>query len=173
MRSRSFTAGLISKSKTTEKLGNERRNDLRRCLKAILDVIGPLFPREQNRDLAGELEEILFQAVRLSQTLRCQRALWSVRHVIPRASSNDLPVYFERPFMVNERGDAGDEGDRSRRRVVEVVVSPALFKCGNPDGEQYDVETCIEPAKVRSFLPADPTLTSGARDDQAGARIKH
>ena len=56
--------------------------------------------------------------------------------------------------MDDEGGDGDDRDDdgRSPRSVVEIVVSPALFKRGNTDGEQYDIETCIERAKVRSFL---------------------
>lgn len=59
--------------------------------------------------------------------------------------------------MVNEREDTSDEDDPLYERLVEVVVTPALFKRGNTDGEQYDIETCIEPAKVRIVLLRKPT----------------
>ena len=135
-----------------------------KCGKLILDVVGPLAPKDQREQLANDLQGILVQAITFSQTLRCQRASWSVRHVVRRASSNDQPVYFDKSIMVNERGDASDDGDGPYRRLVEFVVSPALFKRGDTDGEQYDIETCLELAKVRSFLPPNPASTGGKRE---------
>ena len=157
---RAFTASLVSRSKVIQSTGIDKEQGFVNCVKSILDVVSPLAPKDQSEQLASDLQEILIQAVKLSQTLRCQRASWSVRHVVPRASSND-PVHFDGSVMVNERDDAGDDGHQSYRRLVEVVVSPALFKRGNTDGEQYDVETCIVRAKVRSFLSPNPAGTGG------------
>lgn len=165
---RAFTASLVSRSKVVNKAGIDQKAYFVKCVNSILDVVGPLAPKDKSEQLATDLEEILVQAIKLSQTLRCQRASWSVRHVVPRASSKDLTVHFDGSIMVDERGDAGDDGDQSYRRLVEVVVSPALFKRGNTDGEQYDIESCMEPARVRSLLPPNPASTGGERLGHTG-----
>lgn len=140
---RAFTVSLVSRSKAVKHAGNDQKRCFADCANFILELVGPLAPKGQSEQLASDLEEVLVQAIKLSQTLRCQRASWSVRHVIHRASSNDKPVHFDESVMVNEREDTSDEDDPLYERLVEVVVSPALFKRGNTDGEQYDIETCI------------------------------
>ena len=72
--------------------------------------------------------------------------------------------------MEDDGGEGDDRDDHGRppMKVVEIVVSPALFKRGNTDGEQYDVETCIDRAKVRSLLPTKPVSPYGFKHGTYG-----
>jgi hypothetical protein len=36
----------------------------------------------------------------------------------------------------------------SRGKRVTLVITPALFKCGNADGEGYEVKSCMVPLLV-------------------------
>ena len=40
-------------------------------------------------------------------------------------------------------------GSRSRGRIVELVVSPGLYKRGNTNGQGFDTETCMERSEVK------------------------
>lgn len=117
---------------------------------------------EEFKALEDELEGILFQAVRLSQTLRCQRACWSVRYLGSGAHASSKPglangsVFFDGDSMHDIHGDEDSDGEDVRthyRKIVEIVVSPGLFKRGNTDGERFDVESCIEPSEVKCKRP--------------------
>ena len=133
------------------------------CGHRIMSLIGPWVDQKTRQKLEEELLGILFQAVRLSQTLRCQRASWSVRHVVDPSTqdpglttSASPPLFFDEAVMDDKHGDddsdidADDPMDRSRK-IVEVVVSPALFKRGNTDGERFEIESCVEPAEVKCY----------------------
>lgn len=124
------------------------------CLAQISNVVEPLAPKDREEQLTNDLFGILKQAVALSQTLRCQRAAWSVRHIVPPGQSlTPGPVFFKDRIMEDMDGGSYDSEDgesQPRPKIVDVVVSPALFKRGNTDGERFDVETCIEKAQVKA-----------------------
>ncbi|KAG8530513.1 uncharacterized protein KY384_005016 [Bacidia gigantensis] len=162
---RALTTSLVSKQISKNKTSNDVENKVNECLKRIMDVVGPLAPEGKIAQLEHDLHGLLLQAVKLSQTLRCQRASWSVRHVVSlEAASLDGPVVLDDSIMEDVPNDRDHESDISRvpYRIVEVVVTPALFKKGNTDGEQYDVESCVGQAEVRSKAPAVVT-NSGDR----------
>ena len=59
----------------------------------------------------------------------------------------DSPLYFDEGSIEDKYGD--EDSDRrsiptSSLKRVEIVISPSVWKCGNTDGERYDVEFCVE-----------------------------
>lgn len=135
------------------------------CRQRILAVVRPLSPRDRRAQLEEDLDAILLQAVKLSQTLRCQRASWSIRHPLPaQAALRGSPVFLNPSVMEDKNKDDdsdNDEAPRQYRKIVKIVMSPALFKRGNTDGEQFDVEACVQRAEVVCILPPIPTKAHG------------
>lgn len=87
---RAFTVSLVSRSKAVNDAGNDQKRCSADCANFILELVGPLAPIGQSEQVASDLEEVLVQAIKLSQTLRCQRASWSVRHVRARTTSQSI-----------------------------------------------------------------------------------
>ena len=113
--------------------------------------------------LEDGLQKILSDAVKLSQTLRCQRAFWSIRQagsVVNRtlnAGRTGSWLYFDENTMDDEQGDEDSEGrsiPTSSRKTVEIIISPSLWKCGDTDGERYDIESCVERSEVKCKRPS-------------------
>lgn len=124
------------------------------CSHRIMSLIGPLVDLDTRKRLEQELLGILLQAVRLSQTLRCQRASWSVRHVVDPKTQDPGSISFDETFMDDKHGDDDSDTDARMhwyRKMVEIVVSPGLFKRGNTDGEGFEEESCVEPAEVKCY----------------------
>lgn len=157
---RALTAGLVSKFDASSKTGRGMEGYVSECSRQIMDLIGPWVGLDKRQKLEEELLGILLQAVKLSQILRCQRASWSVRHVIgansqdPGLTAPDMPTFFDEVVMDDKHGDDDSEDDSSTPRgqkIVEIVVSPGLFKRGNTDGERFEFESCVEQAEVRCY----------------------
>ena len=79
--------------------------------------------------------ELLSDAVKLSQTLRCQRAFWSIRQAGSDSRRNlsagcaDSLLYFDEATMDDTYGDEDSNGrssPTSSRKIVEIVISPSL-----------------------------------------------
>ena len=125
---------------------------------------------EDQGELEDGLRKILLDAVKLSQTLRCQRALWSIRQPGPFIDGNinagraDSLFYFDEVAMDDKHGDEDSDGrsiPTSSRKIVEIIISPSLWKRGNTDGERYDVEFCVERSEVKCReipLPPEPVM---------------
>ena len=95
---------------------------------------------------------ILLCAVSLSKTLRCQRACWSVRHVHGPSAKDITAVFFDEAVMDDKHGDENSDGQEIPTvdgKLVEIVVSPALFKRGNTDGERFEFESCLQRSEVK------------------------
>ena len=46
--------------------------------------------------------------------------------------------------------DSDKEDSQVRNgKLVEIFVTPSLFKSGNSDGEQFDVESCVQRSEVK------------------------
>ena len=134
-------------------------------------VLGPLAPADKRNKLENDLHGTLVQAVQLSQTLRCQRACWSVRSVGPRQPSPvQSPMFFDESIMEDMDGisDIEDNEGHAPVKIVDIIITPALFKRGNTDGEQFENETCIEKAQVRTQSPLE--AGSDSRHQQRGHR---
>lgn len=128
------------------------------CSHHIMTLIGPWVNLDTRKRLEEDLLGILLQAVEFSQILRCQRASWSVRHVVERTqdsalTTSDAAMFFNKTTMDDKHGDDSDDDDSMSRyqKLVEIVVSPGLFKRGNTDGERFEFESCVEPAEVRCY----------------------
>ena len=160
---RALTAGLVSKLDTSSKTGKGQEGHVSSCGRRIMALVGPWVDLDTRKKLEGDLEAILLQAVQLSQVLRYQRASWSVRHVVDAkphdsmSATSDTPVFFNEAIMDDKHGDDDSDDDVSShryRKIVEIVVSPGLFKRGDTDGERFDFEACVERAEVRCYSPA-------------------
>ncbi|MCJ1428893.1 hypothetical protein MMC29_006804 [Sticta canariensis] len=161
---RALTAGLVSKLGASSKTGRGMEDHVSHCSHRIMSLIGPWVDLDTRQKLEEDLSGILLQAVRLSQTLRCQRASWSVRHIVdpttqdPRLTTSDRrAVFFDEAVMDDKHGDDDSDTDTDApmaryRKIVEIVVSPALFKRGNSDGERFEDESCAEPAEVKCYI---------------------
>ena len=64
----------------------------------------------------------------------------------------DSPLYFDEGSIEDKYGD--EDSDRrsipiSSPKIVGLVIPLSLWKCGNTDGERYDVEFCVERSWVK------------------------
>ncbi|KAL8706629.1 MAG: hypothetical protein Q9225_007930 [Loekoesia sp. 1 TL-2023] len=154
---RALSTNLASKQGVSNKSDKSSEAHIRNCMAQIFAAVVPFAPERRRAQLEHDLFGILHQAVELSQMLRCQRACWSVRHVVPPPSSSfDIPLLLNEFTMEDIDGDmaGGDDLASTAKKTVSIVVSPALFKRGNTDGEQFDVETCVVKAEVNARPPA-------------------
>ncbi|MCJ1467732.1 hypothetical protein MMC07_006357 [Pseudocyphellaria aurata] len=148
---RALTAGLVSRLHATSKPGKGMESQVTDCSRVIMRLIGSWVNLDTRETLKKGLLGILLQAVDFSKVLRCQRASWSVRHV---DLTSDAGMVFNEAIMDNRHGDddSGDDDSMSRyQKLVEIVVSPGLFKRGNTDGERFEVESCLARAEVRCY----------------------
>ena len=117
-----------------------------------MSLIGQWVSEDDRKALEESLQAILFNAVSLSRTIRCQRASWSVRH-IDGAAARDCQLLYDEVVMNDEEHReedmSGEEIVTSRPKLVEIVASPGLFKRGNSDGELYEFESCLYRSEVR------------------------
>lgn len=126
-----------------------------------MGVIGNLVAPEKRGALEDTLSTVLLQATKLSQALRCQRACWSIRHLgdaIHQRRQSGRPdefILFDEATMDDKHGDEdSDEEDGQSEKIVEIFITPCLFKSGNSDGERFDVETCFERSEVKCRAPS-------------------
>ena len=127
-----------------------------KCRKRIMNAIGDWIPASGKQEQENELSRILAEAVDLSKQLRCQRAYWSVRYPgsdIGQGDSQRGASSFDENIMVEKfTQDDNDDGVSSteyEEKNIEVIVTPGLFKRGNTDGEQFEVEYCRQKAIVK------------------------
>ena len=156
---RALSTTLISKVESaSSKTGKGMEGHVIGCSNRIMGVVGNCVATESKKALEDSLLPVLLYAVHFSQTLRCQRALWSVRHLggslHRRLQSGpwDGKVEFDEGTMDDKHGDDDSDGEGAHiqhGKVVEVLITPALFKSGNTDGERFDVETCVERSEVK------------------------
>lgn len=105
-------------------------------------------------NIKAELERIFDKAIQFSSILKTQRAAFDLIYpdigppmtvdvqgapkVIPRAM-NLQPDWM----------DVDDPEDHNTMSIVDFIVEPALFKCGNANGEKYEMNAgCFMKAKV-------------------------
>ncbi|KAF2815179.1 uncharacterized protein BDZ99DRAFT_549751 [Mytilinidion resinicola] len=154
---RAFTIDLLSKTYTDKGLTDNGSIQIISAAREIMSFIGVWASPERHDELEDGLIAIFEDAIWLSQLLRRQRALWYVRfpRPIPRTDTT-LPglLLFDPATMTDEWSeDTEQDLQLLRQRYVEIVVSPALFKRGNVDGERYDVEYAAVPASVLLRAP--------------------
>jgi len=97
-------------------------------------------------EVEAELVFIFEKAVQISHMLRQQRAYWTLRFpqvICTDASAPGGVLLFNKSTMVDD-----DDNEIQSPRVVEIVVTPAVFKQGTADGERFDIWTCLHQAIV-------------------------
>ena len=156
---RALTTTLVSKlDDGTSKTGEGMEIYVTQCSDRIIGVVGNWVGADDRKALEEDLLTVLLQAVKLSQTLRCQRAYWSVRHLGdtihpgPQSGPPNGLIFFNEASMDDKygEGDSDEEGANAPfSKIVEVFVTPGLFKSGNSDGERFDIETCVERSEVK------------------------
>lgn len=122
----------------------------------ILSLVGAWAEPARHLELEINLEAIFTDAIRFSQDLRRQRALWYVNFPGPQIRHDarpPAPLMFDPAKMTDTTVDEWPEGIRTdprflRQQYVEMVVAPALYKRGNVDGERYEIEDLVVPASV-------------------------
>ncbi len=162
---RALTATLISRLDTYNRTDGGTEAGVAACNTRIMSLVANWVAAEDQGKLEDGLRKILSDAVELSQTLRCQRASWSIRQAgsfvnrTSNAGDADNLLYFDEGTMDDQHGDEDSNGrsiPTSSRKIVQIVISPSLWKCGNTDGGQYDVEYCAERSAVKCKRPSFP-----------------
>jgi hypothetical protein len=170
---RSYTASMIARSclahdAPTTDWYQEQVNEIKEQIWAL---VGAWLPKSaQATSLAG-LDEVISSAIALSCIIRQQRAYWTVAFpesspassVVSQVTSKTpsqgkSPILFD-PETMRDGKDGEEELDGNCQRslenhVVELMISPALFKRGDASGNKYDEESCFMPAEVRCQLPS-------------------
>ncbi|KAL8953268.1 MAG: hypothetical protein Q9222_000873 [Ikaeria aurantiellina] len=148
---RVLTTTFVSRLNTSSNTGQGMETHVTKCCDYVMGLVGAWVGTRDRKSLEEDLLAILFNAVSLSKTIRCQRAQWSVRQVGSLSASID-PILFDGQIMEDKHGGEDSDGEdipTADGRRVEILVSPALFKRGNTDGERFEFESCIERAEVK------------------------
>ncbi|KAK0512043.1 hypothetical protein JMJ35_005171 [Cladonia borealis] len=162
---RALTATLISRLGTYNKTDESTEMGITACSRRIMSLVAIWVAAEDRRMLEDGLQKILSDAVELSQTLRCQRAFWSIRlagSFVDRtlnAGRVGSLLYFDEGTMDDKHGDEDSDGrsiPTSSQKAVEIIITPSLWKCGNTDGERYDLQSCVERSEVKCKRPLPP-----------------
>lgn len=108
---------------------------------AIMRLLQPWVGSNSSGDQHQQsLTSILIHALEFSCLLRRQRADWSLKFpetTSGTAESKRLTATFDATRMKDFRS-AGGEGQPASGTHVQIFIAPALFKCGNMDGEKYE-----------------------------------
>lgn len=108
---RALTATLISRLDTYNKTDEGTETGLTTCSTRIMSLVANWVAVEDQGKLEDGLRKILSDAVKLSQTLHCQRALWSIRQAgsfvnrTLNAGCADSLLYFDEGTMDDNDGD--------------------------------------------------------------------
>lgn len=154
---RALTFALFNRQFAPPRWPQDTDAAFQQTIEKIISVIKPLASASVDlADLERRLQENVFvPAVELSQRLRRQRACWYVRfpHIMVASSlpQNEYtePYIFRPDEMKDVDSPSDDEDDTSGcLKAVDIVITPSLYKSGNHDGEQYDVEYPVLKAEV-------------------------
>ena len=154
---RSFTAELLSRVTAGKEAEGEREAFLRNKCHEFLNFAGNWVAPDQKLDVAKATNDLFKDAIKLSHLLRRQRANWSIRNLHaavargkPRREAEEVTYRFDDRIMkdIDDEGYSSDDTGGPRKKVVDIFIEPALFKCGNADGEGFEIETCIAHALV-------------------------
>lgn len=122
----------------------------REIAKDIMKVVEIWAPESELDRLYTGLIELTVRAIDISQVMRRQRALWTLRHPSDclTKEETDSAVLKSQGWFEDKADEDEEQSEQAISRVVGLVVSPGLFKRGNADGERYDIESCIKTAEV-------------------------
>ncbi|KAL8798871.1 MAG: hypothetical protein Q9182_006327 [Xanthomendoza sp. 2 TL-2023] len=156
---RAFTAGLLSKN-IQGTLEGHSQAEISRAVQEVMQLVASWGVLEKAREHEMTLTSIFVEAVRLSQFLRQQRALWCVRFpprtaAVPekRLETEQIAsLKFDPSCMKDEWSEEEDESANVLHgKPVEIIITPALFKRGNLNGEHFDKEYQAAPAFVMLY----------------------
>ncbi|KAJ4156411.1 hypothetical protein NW754_008039 [Fusarium falciforme] len=154
---RTLTLALLDKRFHSCPWTQDTMETLDDIMQTTLEVIRPL--GSPTADMA-ELERTLFEnvfvpAVELSQVLRRQRAYWYVQfpHVMAAKdllSDEHTQPYIFKPDQMADIDSSDEEADARGQclKSVDIIILPGLYKCGDNDGERYEIESVVEKAQV-------------------------
>ena len=152
---RAWTAELLSTTSSEPFPELSRQPTIRAAVKEAMSLISPLAPPKQVQGLEQSLSDIYRDAVRFAQMSRRQRAAWSVRFPSkpPTNLIGESRLMVDPSYMRNELDGGDEELDEEplRQQFVEIVVTPALLKKGNANGEHYDRQLTAVPAGVKVY----------------------
>ncbi len=154
---RALTTGLISRCSEGNRPNKDQLAFVHEQAECAMNGIGRWIPAEQQAQAANDLKTCFMDAIALSQLLRRQRACWYVRFpasttrasedMMLQGNRGSIPVFFDPTTMRDVNADYMDP-EYKHRKVLELLVSPGLFKRGDSDGDHFEEETCREPAEV-------------------------
>lgn len=107
-----------------------------------------------NRGL-DNLASIVRSAMALDLVLWKQKACFYFHTWYPQYSqvgARNSPEYFQAAWMTSDMGDRHDDllmtGNGGGPHIVQLIVTPALIKCGTSEGDKYDQEVVLCKAVV-------------------------
>lgn len=107
---RGLITSLISRQGISSRTGNGMEGRVSECNQKILAVVRPLTSKDGRAQLKEDLEAVLLQTVQLSQTLRCQKTSWSIRHSVPPQAASCGSSVLLNPLVMEDK-HVDDDGD--------------------------------------------------------------
>lgn len=122
----------------------------------IMELVGPWIDSKEDDVLGNDMVQILENALTLSLLLRHQKASWALRFPegMSRSLSHPGPVTLDPRQMKDLNGpddedeDEDEKSDVQCHNLVEIFVTPGLYKQGNMDGEKYETDYVVLRAEV-------------------------
>lgn len=145
---RAFTVDLLSKALPGKQSAGENVTQaVQNAVQDVMDLVSHWCVTDDHDALLvyeDRLRKIFIEAVQLAQFLRQQRALWSARFpcrpLLPGQQETG-PLMYDPSRMKVEKGDDDDMNpEQLKQQYVDIVVTPALYKRGNPNGERFEIE---------------------------------
>ncbi|KAH0368177.1 hypothetical protein KCU65_g4235, partial [Aureobasidium melanogenum] len=131
---RALTFHLFSMLKQTDSMNGLVQAEIHKICDSITTLINPWCQADlDHQQVHQELFDIFDEGVRISQLLRQQRAYWTIRFpqvIRTNVSAPGGVLPFDRAWMEDECFE-----DTMSQGMVDIVVTPAVFKKGNADGE--------------------------------------
>lgn len=150
---RAFTAELLGKCSAVTQGTKDSKlalpDSVHAAVNDVMDIVYPWHKTGLREDIQKDedkLHSIFMEGVRLSKLLRRQRALWTIRFPLSISASTNITT-FDPACMEDERNNE-ETVEELMKRPVEFVVTPALYKRGNSNGERYEKEDARCRAKV-------------------------
>ncbi|OJD33675.1 uncharacterized protein BKCO1_2800034 [Diplodia corticola] len=141
---RALSFQLLPEPECGSETGRSAPQWLQEECKRVFSVIAPWVKSGKALpEVEDQLLCIFQQALSISALLRRQRACWTLGFPgIQQARTADL-LLFDSAYMKVEDREAS-----KTLETVEVVVTPAVYKQGNAEGEFFNVITCLDKAAV-------------------------
>lgn len=142
---RAFTAELLGKAVPVHnaKSSDQTPTPVDKAVADVMDVVKAWHKTGTPAGIKAEAEKlhaIFTNAVHFAQLLRRQRALWSIRFTLPSSGETNAPLKFNPCCMEDERNNDDVDMEELKKRCVEFIVTPALYKRGTMNGEFFDRE---------------------------------